>query len=132
MKKRWWLAGILFCGSAWAQELSAATYVGSLEGAVEACSKAFPEQEEALRRTLRRSINCHMSEKEFAQWHDALRNDTQQREDYREGYMLGKGSLGRSPADRAQQCESLTRLTCDARAEPRAGAGSGLLSRRML
>ena len=130
MTKQWWLAGILFCSSPWAQELSPATYVGSLEGAVEACARAFPEQEETLRRTLRRSMNCHMSDKEFTQWHDALRKETPQREDYQDGFILGKGSLGRSPADRAQQCESLTRLTCDTRAEPRGGAGSA--SRRML
>jgi|GEM_PF-1788607 len=112
-------AGYLFLNSSSAQELSTAGYVGSLEGAVQACTEAFPQKAAIYNDTLYRSVKCHLSEPEFQQWRNKLRNQPPHREQYLKAYAQGKNSLGDHPANRKRECASLESLACDPGSDPR-------------
>ncbi|MES2038234.1 MAG: hypothetical protein V4495_10370 [Pseudomonadota bacterium] len=102
-----------------AQELSTARYVGSLEGGAQACAEAFPQKAAIYNDTLYRSVKCHLSESEFQQWRNKLRNQAPHREQYLEAYAEGKNSLSDHPANRKRECASLESLACDPGSDPR-------------
>ncbi|MBI3731290.1 MAG: hypothetical protein HY254_23555 [Burkholderiales bacterium] len=112
-------ASYLLLNASSAQELSTARYVGSLEGAAQACAEAFPQKAAIYNDTLYRSVKCHLSEPEFQQWRNKLRNQAPHREQYLKAYAEGKNSLSDHPANRKRECASLESLACDPGSDPR-------------
>jgi hypothetical protein len=106
------LAGALLFNLSHAQELSLARYVGALEGAVQACVAAFPQQAAVYRNTLRRSVRCDLNDKEFEQWLQQIRSQSPNREQYSQGVEEGRNSMSKNPSDAAKQCGTLNSLVC--------------------
>lgn len=107
-------ASLLFAAlPAWSQEMSEASYVGALEGAVQACVAAFPERAASYRQSLQRLAGCHMSDRELAAWRQRLREQDGTRREYAQAYTQGVGSLSGSRKARLEQCASLETLQCD-------------------
>jgi len=102
-----------------AQELSEASFIGSLEGAADACAAAYPVDAGTYRETLSRLVGCHFTAEEFRRWHEHMRNNSPERDQYSMGWRLGRSSLSDYPNARREQCMSLARLTCDANTNPR-------------
>ncbi len=90
-----------------------------MEGAVQACTVAFPEKAAIYSDTLYRSVKCHFNQAEFQQWRDKLRNQMPHREQYSKGYAEGKKSLSDYPANRKRECDSLETIVCDPNGDPR-------------
>lgn len=109
----------LLLNASGAQELSTARYVGSVEGAAQACTEAYPQKAAIYNDALYRSVKCHLSEPEFQQWRNRLRNQPPHREQYLKGYSEGKNSLSDHPANRKRECASLESLACDPGSDPR-------------
>jgi hypothetical protein len=95
-----------------AQEISEASFVGSLVGAAEACAQAYPDQAGAYRDSLQRLVGCHFTGTGLRNWHEALRNQPATRPQYLEGLDKGRRSLDAAPSLRHEQCTSLMQLSC--------------------
>lgn len=98
--------------STWAQELTTARFVGSVDGASKACAAAFPSAAAEYSLTMRRMTQCRMDDPEFTRWHAQLRTSPATRDDYNKGFSTGHASLSRNVEERRQQCASLTSLPC--------------------
>lgn len=101
-----------------AQELSTAGYIGSVDGAAQACVEAFPHKASVYKDSLYRSVKCHLAPAEFAQWHKELSRKAPHSAQYEQGYLAGKASLARTSNSRKEQCASLERLVCSAGTKP--------------
>ncbi len=111
---------VLLCGNvAIAQEMTTATYVGSLEGAAQACATVFPDKAGAYKDSLERFFKCHVGPEKFAQWHKELRSSTTSGAQYQKAFEKGKASLESNPGVRKDQCRFLEQLACEPNSPPR-------------
>jgi len=106
------LAGLLYTHAVNAQEMSAARYLGALEGGIEACVQVFPEQAAKYRETVRRSVRCELSDKAFAEWLAEMRTKPPHSQQYSQGYAEGRASLSKNAREAGKQCASLESLVC--------------------
>jgi hypothetical protein len=106
------VAGLLMATAVNAQEMSAARYLGSLEGAVEACVQAFPQHASVYKNTVRRSVRCELNDKAFAEWLAAIRTQPPDSQQYSQGFAQGRASLSKNAQEAAKQCAGLASLTC--------------------
>jgi hypothetical protein len=112
------VTGMFFGNVARAQEFSTTDYVGSLEGAAQACAEAFPQKAAIFRDSLYRSMKCHLEPEEFVRWRKSLRATPQKESEYQKGYATGLASLAPTTKDKAEQCRSLELLACDPKSPP--------------
>lgn len=101
-----------------AQELSMARYVGSVDGAAEACAAAFPNKAQAYRDALYKSFQCHTGRTAFTRWHQELRQGRNTASDYQQGFIAAQTDLSANRTQRAKQCESLEQIPCEPKAGP--------------
>ena len=102
-----------------AQEISEAGYVGGLQGAIQACTEVFPEKASVYKGTLYRSVECHLSPDEAAQWERELRTSSKHGAQYQQAYVAGKAEVVSAPASvRKQMCASIERTVCHANSPP--------------
>lgn len=113
-----------------AQEISEASFVGSLVGAAEACAQVYPDQAGVYRESLQRLVGCHFTGNGLRDWHEALRTRPATRSQYLEGLDKGQHSLGAEPAARREQCASLARLSCGPDTAPAGAQPSPPAARR--
>lgn len=111
---------LMFSPAAQAQELSEASYLGGLDGAVEACAAAFPEQAARYRLAVKQLVGCHLDDAGITAWRSRLRDGASTARQYAQGHADAKRDLGSQPAARRQQCASLLTLRCDPAAKPAA------------
>jgi hypothetical protein len=95
-----------------AQEMSAARYLGALEGAVESCVQAYPQHAAMYRDTVRRSVQCELNDKAFAEWLAKMRTQPPHSLQYSQGHAEGRASLSKDAREAAKQCASLESLVC--------------------
>jgi hypothetical protein len=100
--------------SAGAQEISEASYIGSMEGAAQACAAAFPNQAREYLDAPRRLVACHLNEEAYRRWHARLRASR----GYTEAVEQGRRSLDSHPGNRERQCRSLQETVCGAGTKP--------------
>lgn len=112
------LAILLSVATAQAQEFSEATYLGGLDGAVEACASAFPEQAARYRLAVKQLVGCHLDDAGITAWRSRLRDGASTARQYAQGHADAKRDLGAQPAARRQRCDSLLTLRCDPAAKP--------------
>jgi len=108
------LLPLLLVAGAAAQEIAEASYLGSMEGAAQACAATFPAQARIYQDAPRRLVACHMSDEQYRSWQARLRSDKR----YAEGVEQGRRSLDLHPANRARQCRSLLEPICGPGTKP--------------